>query len=382
MINATVVDPEAEGYISVFPCDGDGALINGGASTLNFAAGEIVPNLVTTAVGVAGKVCIYSTVGADLVADVAAYVPVGGTGLTTMPFPRRFVDTRFGVGGPISQLGSDVRTVAVGGVNDVPADVDAVIVNITATRGSAAGYMTAFPCGQPVPLVSNVNFLPGQSVAYMAVVALGSGGQLCLRAMVPVDVIVDVTGYVIGTSAFVSLPPSRVYDSREGLDPPCGFAVRFEATGSGANEFLLESMNDGSMSSIPNQPPWTEVLSAAIDPFCDVYLLGLVNGSQMLHRYSLSDESLDLLARGANMRDVAASGRGALVLGSAGGVEGGEIFDLWRGARVVSLPPNPVNEFGAVTSRWKLIGVTDDASLIVVGASGRAEPSGGRVPRR
>ena len=33
--------------------------------------------------------------------------------------------------------------------------------------------------------------------------------------MVPVDVVVDVLGYVSGIDALVPLPPTRLYDSRE-----------------------------------------------------------------------------------------------------------------------------------------------------------------------
>ena len=105
--------------------------------------------------------------------------------MTTLAFPRRLVDTRFAVGGPAARLDSTVRSISVGGLVGIPDDASATIVNITATNGSSAGYITAFPCGQPVPLASNVNFTTGQTIANMAVVALGPGGQMCMRRWCP-----------------------------------------------------------------------------------------------------------------------------------------------------------------------------------------------------
>jgi hypothetical protein len=365
VINATVVDPEAAGFISVFPCDG-GGLINGGTSTLNFAAGQIVPNLVTTTVGEAGKVCVYSTVGADLVADVAAYVPAGGTGLTTMPFPRRFVDTRFGVGGPVARLGSDVRTVAIGGVNDVPADAGAVIANITATNGSAAGYIAAFPCGQPVPLVSNVNFLPGQSIANMAVVALGPGGQLCMRSMVPVDVVVDVTGYVTDTSAFVPLPPSRVYDSREGVDPPCGgMAVAHSTTVGQPKNFVLLRPGNALPQALMGQPTWEPPISAFIDPTCRISLTGFDQAGAVIYEYTRDGVPLrhyrPVLPFSLRELTATAFGLVGLVEADAGG---GRIVHIESGATLAVLPTTHRAD-GAVTP-WGWLGATDDGSLLAV----------------
>jgi hypothetical protein len=130
--------------------------------------------------------------------------------------------------------------------------------------------------------------------------------------------------------------------------------------------FEIVSTTDGSSFDIPAQPAWTGALSAAIDPFCDVFLLGMVDGSPILYRYSLGDAAPVVLAQGGNARDVAASARAAMLLGSSGGADGGNLFDLWRGASIVSLPPNPVSEFGTAISKWRLVGITDDASLVVV----------------
>ena len=209
VFNATAVQPGAAGFLTVFPC---GQSIPE-TSTLNFAAGGIVPNLVVSALGVDGKVCFYSNVDTDVVADVAAYATGGGSGLTTLDRPHRLVDTRIGLGGPTAPVEAANRVVAVGGQSGVPADATAAIVNLTATGGSATGYAAAFPCGGAVPTVSNLNFTAGANVANLAIVKLAGDGTMCLTANRAVDVVVDVLGYTGGQAAFVPLVPARLYDS-------------------------------------------------------------------------------------------------------------------------------------------------------------------------
>jgi hypothetical protein len=65
----------------------------------------------------------------------------------------------------------------------------------------------------------------------MAIIKLGSAGQLCLRSNVDVDVIADVTGYLNNDASTTALTPVRIYDSRDGVDPPCNFGVHFAPNG-------------------------------------------------------------------------------------------------------------------------------------------------------
>ena len=220
IFNATAVQPIAGGFLTVFPC---GQSIPE-TSSLNFRGGDIVPNLVVSAVGVGG-ICFFSNVETDVVADVAAFVPSGATGLTTLDRPHRLVDTRIGLGGPLAQVNPGIRTVAIGGQAGVPEDATAAIVNLTATGAAATGYAAAFPCSGAVPLVSNLNFTAGANVANLAIVKLGDG-SLCLTANRAVDIVVDILGYTEGDSALVPITPSRLYDSRLGVGPQCNIAIR------------------------------------------------------------------------------------------------------------------------------------------------------------
>jgi hypothetical protein len=69
ILNATVVNPTGPGYLTVFPAGTAMPL----ASDLNYATGEIRPNLVVVKVGAGGKVSLYTSTGTDVVFDVAGY---------------------------------------------------------------------------------------------------------------------------------------------------------------------------------------------------------------------------------------------------------------------------------------------------------------------
>lgn len=89
--------------------------------------------------------------------------------------------------------------------------------------GAAAGFLTVFPDGAPLPATSNLNFTGGQTVANLAVVPLGPTGAIRVQnnSSAPVQVIVDVSGYYAAgvptaPGTLATLPAQRVMDSRIG----------------------------------------------------------------------------------------------------------------------------------------------------------------------
>ena len=66
--------------------------------------------------------------------------------------------------------------------------------------------MTAYACGTPLPLASNLNFDAGQIVANAAVVPVAADGSLCLHANTPTDLVVDVAGAVTDNYVAISRP--------------------------------------------------------------------------------------------------------------------------------------------------------------------------------
>ena len=70
------------------------------------------------------------------------------------------------------------------------------MLNVTAVFPSGLGYLTMFPCGQPQPLASNVNYAPGQVVPNAVLAKVGTGGKVCIYTLATTDILVDVTGYL------------------------------------------------------------------------------------------------------------------------------------------------------------------------------------------
>ena len=67
----TAVMPSGAGFVTVFACGQD----QPNASSLNFSAGEVIPNSVLASIGTGGRVCFYSSVETDLLVDVSGYFP-------------------------------------------------------------------------------------------------------------------------------------------------------------------------------------------------------------------------------------------------------------------------------------------------------------------
>lgn len=105
----------------------------------------------------------------------------------------------------------------IGGAAAVPANAVAVVMNITATGGTANSYLTVYPAGDPVPNASNVNFAAGQTIPNLATVKVGVGGLVGFaNAAGSTHVIADLVGYFNETPADLYNPvtPTRILDSR------------------------------------------------------------------------------------------------------------------------------------------------------------------------
>jgi hypothetical protein len=117
----------------------------------------------------------------------------------------------------------------VAGSGSIPSSgVSAAILNITATNTSDASYLTVYPSGALRPTASNLNWVPGRTVANLVEVALGPDGAVNLfNAAGSADILVDAQGWVqaiTSTAAYGSyLNPMvrfRVLDTRDGTGGP------------------------------------------------------------------------------------------------------------------------------------------------------------------
>ena len=69
VFNATVTEPQSDGFLNAFPCDISAPL----TSNVNFVAGQTVPNMVISAVDPAGSVCVFHTAELHWIVDVSGY---------------------------------------------------------------------------------------------------------------------------------------------------------------------------------------------------------------------------------------------------------------------------------------------------------------------
>jgi hypothetical protein len=193
VVNVTATEATAGSYLTAFPTGTAPPL----ASNLNFGPGQNIPNLVVVKLGPGGKFSIYNAQGfTHAIADVVGWYAddASATGLRlTATSPARILDTRVTHApvGPNSSI--DVQAAGTG---PVPPNASAVIINITATEASDGSYLTVFPTGGSVPLTSNLNFGPGQTIPNLVVVKLAAGGKFSVyNAQGKTHVIADVVGW-------------------------------------------------------------------------------------------------------------------------------------------------------------------------------------------
>jgi hypothetical protein len=196
VLNATVTEPTAAGYATVFPCGTEPPT----ASNLNYTPGLTIPNLVIAKIGAGGTVCVFSQSPTHLVADVLGYFPAV-TSYAALA-PARLLDTRegqptidtVGSGAGVQPLGA-TAVVHVGGRGGVPGAAKTATLNVTVTEPHGNGYVTVYPCGIDPPLASNLSFVVGQTIANAVITAIGANGDVCLFTSQPTHLIADVTGY-------------------------------------------------------------------------------------------------------------------------------------------------------------------------------------------
>jgi hypothetical protein len=236
ILNVTMVNPAAPGYLTVYPT---GASVPT-ASNVNYAAGEIVPNLVEVGTGTNGRVSFFASSQSDIVVDVEGYVSAtassgAGAGLyNPLPAPVRICDTRAanfsslsggnaqcnGTGNVGERLGAGgTISVQVAGLDGVPSNVTAAVLNVTVANPSAAGYLTVYPQGSSIPTASNVNYAAGENTSNRVTVPLSSNGQISIYSSSSTDVVVDVSGYYsaaggTGNQFTTETNPVRICDTR------------------------------------------------------------------------------------------------------------------------------------------------------------------------
>jgi hypothetical protein len=185
-LNVTATETTGSGYLTVYPC---GAIPP--TSTLDFVAGQFISNAATVGLDGTGAVCVFSSVPAHVIVDVSGWFGATGAVQFTVP-PSRLIDTRTS-GTTVAAHQQLVVTAA--GQHGVPTDATSVMTNITSTRSTGDGYLTAYPCAGDPTASSTVNHRAGANAANATVTGLSASGQICIYSYATSDIVVDVAGY-------------------------------------------------------------------------------------------------------------------------------------------------------------------------------------------
>ena len=209
VLNVTSTGTEKGGYFTLYPSGATRPT----ASNLNWIPGNAVANRVIVPVE-NGKVSLYSSTYAQAIVDVSGYFSDATTGNYLVPIsPVRICDTRpgnpSGLSGIDAQCNGDTLNprsqlkVKVAGAGGLPSSgISAVIINLTASGGSASGYLSVNPASTP-PTTSDVNWTGAEKIAVpnLVVARVDSSGYITIyngSGTSTVNVIVDVTGYMTG----------------------------------------------------------------------------------------------------------------------------------------------------------------------------------------
>jgi len=202
--NITAVSPSAATFLRAW---GPGAAPL--AAVLNVDQGRTLPNMAVIPLAPDGTLKLDNASGyVDVVIDVLGYfrhpaavsgtaLAVGAPGRFVPAVPRRALDTRDETGGIRGALAQSPVDLQVAGRGGVPAHAQAVVLSVGAVDPTAPGFLTVYPSGGARPLSSNLNFVPGRTVANLVTAKVGDGGTVSLfNSAGRTDVIADVAGWI------------------------------------------------------------------------------------------------------------------------------------------------------------------------------------------
>ncbi|WP_327375935.1 S53 family peptidase [Streptomyces sp. NBC_01216] len=195
VLNVTETAPTSDGYLVVYPSDTSRPT----ASNINWLKGQTRPNMVVVPVGADGKVKLYNAGGGTvhLIADVFGYFTDETAGVSFHTAgPSRLLDTRSALGtGSTAPLGAGTNLVLDLNDGHTLANAKAVVLNVTITAPSTAGFLTVWPDGTSLPTASNLNWTAGQTTANLVTVPVVNGKIDFRSKSGTVHVIADLFGY-------------------------------------------------------------------------------------------------------------------------------------------------------------------------------------------
>ncbi len=199
--NITADPPGLLDYLTIWPAGQPKPVV----STLNDVGGGLVANAAIVPAGAGGAVAVYVPQATDVIIDTNGYFASPGSpgALNFYPLtPCRVADTRAGASGLTGAFGppqmpaGSTRSFPVPSSScGVPITAQAYSLNLTVVPPGPLNYISTWPTGFAMPLVSTLNDLSGTVVANAAIVPAGSDGAISVFAYAATDLIIDINGY-------------------------------------------------------------------------------------------------------------------------------------------------------------------------------------------
>ena len=189
IVNITATNATADGYFTVWDCDGPAPSTSNG----NYVGVTTIANSAITPIGDQSQICVQTGDGAaDILVDTVGYL-TADSGCTAVS-PARLLDTR-DTDTPLAP--GDTATITLA---DVPVG-DTAIVNVTATNAQGDGFFTVWNCDGPAPGTSNGNYVGVTTIANTAIITPNADQQICVRTGdAAAHIIIDTTGHTTTTT--------------------------------------------------------------------------------------------------------------------------------------------------------------------------------------
>jgi len=178
------------GYLTVWPKGQSQPIV----STLNNPTATVVANAAIVPAGTGGSIATYVSDDTDLIVDINGYFAAPSqTGMSLYPVtPCRAYDSRDNGGDPF-------RGTRVVDIVDSPCapsvNAQAYVLNATVVpQNGPMGYLTLWPDGQDMPVVSTLNAADGIVTSNMAIVPT-MNGSIDAYADGLTHLILDISGY-------------------------------------------------------------------------------------------------------------------------------------------------------------------------------------------
>ncbi len=227
VLNVTVISPTAAGVLTIYPSQTRRRV----TSNLNWGSGQTIANLAVVQLRGDRTVDVYNNSSGtiELVVDVSGYFVHRGSVYEAGGYvpitPYRVLDTRIGQGAPGRPVapGATVRLQVAGASELPPAGITAAVLNLTVTGATSAGFVTDYPDGARVPLVSSLNHTAGQTIAGLVTAPVGADGKVAFRNSSggSIQLIADIAGYVTTDRP----PPDLTWTAPATADPATGTLI-------------------------------------------------------------------------------------------------------------------------------------------------------------